>query len=58
MKFTAQQLEYLENNIEMEGLEIIKVKDIIYGSIGDYVGGNVYGGVLGYVEGTVNSKER
>ena len=58
MKFTAEQIEYLENNIEMEGLEIIKVKDIIYGSVGGYVGGNVYGGVLGYVEGTVNSEGR
>jgi len=61
MKFTAEQIQYLENNIEMVGLNIIRVKAHIKGgvwgnvggSVWGYVRGNVWGDVKGSVEGDV-----
>ena len=60
MKFTAEQQEYLESNIEMDGLDITKVKGSIYGHVkGDvkgnigHVGGNIYGDVGGDLGGNV-----
>ena len=61
MKFTAEQQEYLERNIEMEGLYITKVKYTIYGDVCGHVrgnvGGNVWGDVGGNVWGTVNGED-
>ena len=45
MKFTAEQIQYLERNIEMDGLEIMRV--------GTNIKGNVCGSVYGDVEGSV-----
>jgi len=65
MKFTAEQIEYLERVIDMDGLDITQVKTHIKGNVlgnvlGD-VGGNVEGDVEGFVKGdvwrTVNGKE-
>jgi len=57
MKFTAEQIEYLERVIDMDGLDITQVKTHIKGNVlgnvlGD-VGGNVEGDVEGFVEGFV-----
>ena len=41
MKFTAEQIEYLERNIEMAGLRIT------------HVDANIFGNVCGDVEGDV-----
>ena len=39
MKFTAEQQAYLERNIEMNGLDIIKVRTRIKGDVkGDVLG--------------------
>ena len=53
MKFTAEQQAYLERVIELEGLEIIKVKDTIYGNVKGSVWGNVQN-VLGHVRGSIS----
>ena len=47
MKFTAEQIAYLERVIEMECLDITKVRASIYGP----VCGDVIGKVLGTVDG-------
>ena len=47
MKLTAEQIEYLESNIEMEGLDITKVKANIKGDVRGNVSGSVYGDVSG-----------
>ena len=65
MKFTAEQIKYLESNIEMVGLKIIQVKDTLYGDVKGHVKGTIYGDVFGDVKGYVlggiwgpiNSKE-
>ena len=61
MKFTAEQIEYLEYVIEMKDLRIICVDDGIFGNVyGDVWGsvcGNVYGDVKRSVWGTVDGKE-
>ena len=55
MKFTAEQIEYLERNIEMAGLRIIKashpIKVDVDGCIGGYLRGKIKGDISGYVEG-------
>ena len=51
MKFTAEQIKYLENNIEMVGLNIIQVKAHIKGTVWGNVGGSVLGNVNGPVKG-------
>ena len=60
MKFTAEQIEYLEKMIIMKDLRITCVGDDIFGDvIGDVLGsveGSVRGNVEGYVGGTVNSR--
>ena len=57
MKFTAKQIEYLENNIEMVGLDITEVNANIKGNVGGsvlgYVGGSVWGDVKRNVYGDV-----
>ena len=66
MKFTADQIEYLESVIEMDGLDIIKVKAHIWGNVdgnvyGDVEGdvrGDVWGDVEGDVGGTVDGEDR
>jgi hypothetical protein len=45
MKFTAEQIEYLERVIEMDGLDIVVVRDHIQGDVFGYVGGVVRGDV-------------
>ena len=42
MKFTAEQIEYLERVIEMEGLRLVIIQDEV---------GNVWGNVWGDVRG-------
>ena len=49
MKFTAEQIKYLERVIDMEGLDITKVRAPIKGDVEGDVGGDVWG----YVEGDV-----
>ena len=58
MKFTAEQIKYLENNIEMVGLDITEVKTHIKGGVWGNVGGSVWGNVAGYVWGYVGSGVR
>tara|TARA_R110000796_G_scaffold93936_1_gene198605 strand:+ start:693 stop:869 length:177 start_codon:yes stop_codon:yes gene_type:complete len=41
MKFTAEQIEYLERVIELEGLDIVGVKDHIWGNVDGYVTGHI-----------------
>ena len=55
MKFTAEQIEYLERVIEMQGLDITKVKTHIKGDVEGSVWGNLKGSVEGYVGGNVGS---
>ena len=55
MKFTAEQQEYLERNIDMEGLDITKIGTsvgIVHGDV-DSVFGNVRRDVKGAVWGNV-----
>jgi outer membrane lipoprotein SlyB len=56
MKFTAEQLEYLERNIDMDDLGIIEVRTniqgIVWGDVGD-VRGSVFGNVRRDVKGEV-----
>ena len=47
MKATAEQIKYLENNIEMVDLDIIEVKAHIKGGVWGNVGGFVWGTVKG-----------
>ena len=50
MKFTAEQIERLESVIEMDGLDIIKVRCSIYGPVEGTVCGDVFGDVYGDVK--------
>ena len=47
MKFTAEQIEYLERVIELEGLDIVGVKDHIWGNVDGYVTGYIWDGLKG-----------
>jgi len=47
MKFTAEQIEYLERVIELEGLDITGVKDHIWGNVDGYVTGYIWDGLKG-----------
>ena len=53
MKFTAEQIEYLERVIEMEGLRLVIIQD----EVGD-VRGDVRGTLLGNVWGDVRGDVR
>ena len=56
MKFTAEQIEYLERVIKMNGLDIVMVKTHIKGSVFGNVFGNVEGDVRGDVKGDVRGE--
>jgi len=58
MKFTVEQIKYLERTLLMKDLRIICVGDDIFGDVLGDVKGDVWGSVEGVVGGTVNSKER
>ena len=58
MKFTAEQIKYLERVIEMAGLRITCVDDNIFGSVKGDILGNVLGEVFGDVFGPVWGEER
>tara|TARA_R110000765_G_scaffold402448_1_gene498237 strand:+ start:55 stop:231 length:177 start_codon:yes stop_codon:yes gene_type:complete len=47
MKFTAEQIEYLGSVIEMEGLDITRVKDHIWGNVDGYVTGHIWDNLKG-----------
>ena len=55
MKLTAEQIEYLESNIEMEGLRIMgashSVKVDVHGCIAGYLRGTIRGNVWGTEKG-------
>ena len=53
MKFTTEQIEYLESAIVMEGLDITEVKTHIKGGVRGSVLGDVEGNVWGSVKGNV-----
>ena len=53
MKFTAEQQARLESVIEMDGLDIIRVKANIQGDVEGNIWGSVLGDVFGDVWGSV-----
>ena len=52
MKFTAEQIAYLERVIEMEGLRLVIIQDEVVDIYGNVLG-DIYGDVWGDVEGDV-----
>ena len=57
MKFTAEQIEYLERVIEMEGLRLVIIQDEV-GNVWGNVRGDVRGTLLGNVWGDVRGDVR
>ena len=47
MKFTAEQIAHLESVIEMDGLDIVGVKDHIWGNVDGYVTGHIWDNLRG-----------
>ena len=47
MKFTEEQIEYLESVIVMDGLDIMGVKDHIWGNVEGYVTGHIWDNLRG-----------
>ena len=53
MKFTAEQIEFLEDNIDMVGLNVISVSNYIKVDVLGSVKGNVRGTIKGNLRGTI-----
>ena len=47
MKFTEEQIKYLERVIEMDDLDIMGVKDHIWGNVDGYVSGHIWDNLRG-----------